>query len=258
MATDEATRWRDGAGPPNDRFVRPSGEWGSETALSDVSFDETVRRHHWRFDADAYDNVYVVGDVHGCIDELRTLWDRLDPSPDEMVVFVGDLVRKGPDSAAVVEFVASQPNAVSVRGNNEAKVLDNEVDTAPFESVLVDIASLPLVVSWGDSLAVHGGIDTRHPLSDQRPHDVLESRAIPPENGYGGPFWFEQYDGPGRVFFGHTVLESPFVSETAVGLDTGCVYGGALTAYDCQREECLRVPAQETYQQRSDDKVLDV
>lgn len=258
MATDQARRWNDAAGPPSDQFVRPTDEWGSETALADVSFDETIAKHHWRFDADAYDNVYVVGDVHGCIDELRTLWNRLDPTREEMVVFVGDLVRKGPESTAVVEFVASQPNAVSVRGNNEAKITDNEVDTALFEPVLADIASLPLVVSWGDSLAVHGGIDTRHSLSDQQPRDVLESRAIPPENGYDGPFWFQQYDGPGRVFFGHTVLESPFVAETAVGLDTGCVYGGALTAYDCKRDECLRVPAQETYQRRSDDKVLDV
>lgn len=258
MATEQARRWSDGSGPPSDRFVRPTNGWGDGTALADVSFGEAIAKHHWRFDADAYDNVYVVGDVHGCIDELRALWDRLDPTSDEMVVFVGDLVRKGPGSTDVVEFVASQPNAVSVRGNNEAKVLDNEVDTAPFEPILADIASFPLVVSWGHSLAVHGGIDTRYPLSDQQPGDVLESRAIPPENGYDGPFWFQEHDGPGRFFFGHTVLGSPFVTEDAVGLDTGCVYGGSLTAYDCKREECLRVPAQETYQQRSDDKVLDV
>jgi serine/threonine protein phosphatase 1 len=258
MATDCSRRWSDGAGPPSDRFVRPVREWGTETSLADASFSDAIAKHHWRFDADEYDNVYVVGDVHGCLDELRTLWGRIGPTADEMVVFVGDLVRKGPASADVVEFVSSRPNAVSVRGNNETKILDNQVDTTPFEPVMADIASLPLVVSWDDSLAVHGGIDTRRSLSDQQPHDILETRAIPPENGYDGPFWFEQYDGPGRVFFGHTVLAEPFVSEGAVGLDTGCVYGGELTAYDCNREECISVPANKTYEQRADDKILDV
>lgn len=258
MATDCARQWRDGAGPPSDRFVRPTGEWGTGTPLADVSFADTIAKHHWRFDADQYENVYVVGDVHGCLEELRALWDRLDPATNEMVVFVGDLVRKGPASTGVVEFVSSRPNAVSVRGNNEMKILDDKVDTEPFKSVMADIASFPLVVSWGDSMAVHGGIDTRQPLSDQLPQDILETRAIPPENGYDGPFWFQQYDGPGRVFFGHTVLEDQFVSKSAVGLDTGCVYGGNLTAYDCNRETCISVPATETYQGRSDDKILNV
>ena len=77
-----------------------------------------------------------------------------------------------------------------------------------------------------------------------------------PGNGYDGPFWFESYEGPPRVFFGHTVLAEPLVTEWAVGLDTGCVHGGKLTAYDCETEEVVSVPAERTYRPRSDDKVL--
>ncbi|WP_394327690.1 metallophosphoesterase family protein [Halovenus aranensis] len=224
--------------------------------MSDVSFDDRVAANHLRLDAEAYENVYVVGDVHGCLPALQDLWDRLDPSPREMVVFVGDLIRKGPTSTGVVDFVASRPNAVSVRGNNEMKVIEGTVDTVRFEPVREAIESTPLVVSWEDSMAVHGGVDPRRALSAQAPIDLLETRAIPPENGYDGPFWFKQYDGPGRVFFGHTVLESPFLSEHAVGLDTGCVYGGELTAYDCNRDEVVSVTPERTYQERADEKIL--
>lgn len=58
----------------------------------------------------------------------------------------------------------------------------------------------------------------------------------PNGDGYDGPFWFETYEGPPRVFFGHTVLEEPFEREWTVGLDTGCVYGGTVTAYDVCEE----------------------
>lgn len=221
-------------------------------------FDGEMAAKHRRLAADEYENSYVVGDVHGCLTELRTLWDRLDPGPSDVVVFVGDLVRKGPASVEVVKFVESRPNAVSVRGNNEAKIIHGRVDTTPFESVTDIIASFPLAVSWEDSLVVHGGVDPRRTLREHDPSDVLEMRAVPPENGYDGPFWFELYGGQPRVFFGHTVLDAPYVTDGAVGLDTGCVYGGSLTAYDCTREQTVSVPAERTYQQRPDDKILDV
>ena len=78
-----------------------------------------------------------------------------------------------------------------------------------------------------------------------------------PEAGYDGPFWFEQYEGPSRVFFGHTVLDEPVVSDHAVGLDTGCVYGGALTAYDLKCDELVSVPAEREYQARADRKIIE-
>jgi serine/threonine protein phosphatase 1 len=56
-------------------------------------FSSAVASRHTRLDATAYDTIYAVGDVHGCIAELRTLWDRLNPTADDLVVFVGDLVR---------------------------------------------------------------------------------------------------------------------------------------------------------------------
>ncbi|MFB6120410.1 MAG: metallophosphoesterase family protein [Halobacteriaceae archaeon] len=227
-------------------------------ALSDADFHPSVAGSHRRIDADAWDTVYVVGDVHGCLDELRALVATLDPSSDDLLVFVGDLVRKGPDSAGVVDFVRRHDNMVSVRGNNEDKLRRGDATLDGLDDAQRDyLTSLPVALSWGDSLAVHGGLDPTRPLAEQDAASLLTCRSVPPGGGYDGPFWFERYRGPPRVFFGHTVLAAPVRTEWAVGLDTGCVYGGSLTAYDCRADEFVSVPAGETYQSRADDKVLD-
>ena len=222
-----------------------------------VTLAEPLREKHWHFVANAFDNVYVVGDVHGCFDELQTLWQRLNPSDSELVVFVGDLVRKGPASIETVEFVAEQENAVSVQGNNEAKIINDRINSDPFEPITDVLDSFPLVVSWDGAVVLHGGINPQKPVTEHTSRELVETRAIPPENGYDGPFWFELYDEDPRIFFGHTVLRDPFISESAVGLDTGCVYGGKLTAYDCANDELISVPAERTYQSRPDSKFLD-
>ncbi|WP_254545987.1 metallophosphoesterase [Halomarina pelagica] len=212
--------------------------------------------HHERIDAADWERIAVVGDVHGCHDELLDLLDRLDPGEDDLLVFVGDLIRKGPASRAVVELVRDSPNMRAVRGNNEQKYVDDRVECPALAPVAEYIESLPVALSWDGAMVVHGGLDPRRPLVEHTIDDLETTRAIPPGNGYDGPFWFETYRGPPRVFFGHTVLDAPVVSEWAVGLDTGCVYGGSLTAYDCSTGEVLSVPAHETYRERADRKIL--
>lgn len=193
--------------------------------------------------------VHVVGDVHGCLSELRRLVDRLDPTPEDRLVLVGDLVGKGPNGTGVVEFVRAREDALTVRGNTEAAVL---ADPPPNLTAYTDyLDSLPHAISFDDALVTHAGVDPRKPLAEQTPTDLLEVRSIPPGNGYDGPFWFEGYEEPPRVFFGHTVFPEPHVGRWAVGLDTGCVYGGTLSAYDGRRERVVSVPAERTYQVRA-------
>lgn len=238
---------------PCEQFVVPD----RKEENTPLSFAPEIESSHWRFDPSSHDDIYIVGDVHGCIEELRMLWDRLDPSGDDLVVFVGDLVRKGPASAEVVEFVTESEHAVSVRGNNETKIIQERIDTEPFETITETLAFLPLVISFGEAMVVHGGLNPTKQLGEQTREELLEMRSVPPGNGYDGPFWFERHDGPQQVFFGHTVLDEPFCSEGAVGLDTGCVYGGSLSAYEYRSGEIIQVPAQQTYQERSDNKILE-
>ena len=66
--------------------------------------------------------VIAIGDVHGCIDELQELLRRCDYRPGDLIVFLGDLVSKGPDSIAVVQM-AREIGAIGVRGNHDFEVI---------------------------------------------------------------------------------------------------------------------------------------
>lgn len=213
---------------------------------------------HRRLDASQWNETYVIGDVHGCADTLDRLLAEVGPGPSTLLVFVGDLVQKGPDSAGVVERVRGMDNAVSVRGNNEAELIGGEKSLPELsDEDFAYLESLPTAVSWEGSVVVHGGVDHRKPLSEHGVEDLLTMRSLSPDGGYARPYWFETRCERPRVFFGHTVLAEAFESGSAVGLDTGCVHGGALTAYDCRRERFLSVEPPETYVERSADSIVE-
>jgi serine/threonine protein phosphatase 1 len=212
---------------------------------------------HERIDADRYDDIYVVGDVHGCRRTFERLLDRLALGPDDLVVTVGDLVRKGPDSTGALDIARVQQNVVSVRGNNEQHLVSGRKSHPDHDAE--DIAfmeSLPLAISFDDALVVHGGIDHRKPLAAHDREDLLNMRSLAEFGGYERPLWFETREERPRVFFGHTPLSEPFASPHAVGLDTGCVYGGQLTAYDYRRDRFISVDPPTTYEQRSSDDIV--
>jgi serine/threonine protein phosphatase 1 len=140
--------------------------------------------------------VYIVGDVHGCIDELRALLRQLQPTPEDLVLFTGDLIRKGPASTAVLDLIRRRDNFRSVRGNNEQKVIDDGVATALPSWARLYIETLSLTIGFADALIVHGGVDPREPIHDQPPETLLALRSVTPGNGYDGPFWFDRYRGP--------------------------------------------------------------
>lgn len=222
-----------------------------------LDFHPDVAAEHRRIDLTAWEDAYVVGDVHGCADALDRLLSTLEVTDDDLVVFVGDLIRKGPDSDRVVRRVRAAENMFSVRGNNEENVLRGEktVDALTEEDIEW-LRSLPVAISWDGGLVVHGGVDPRRPIAEQSIDELQNTRSIPPSAGYEGPFWYERYEGSPRVFFGHTVLEAPIETDHAVGLDTGCVYGGSLSAYDLRRERVHDVPAEIARKPRSDSKIV--
>jgi serine/threonine protein phosphatase 1 len=144
----------------------------------------------------------------------------------------------------------------SVRGNNEEKLLRGDAVIQSFGPAEREyVASLPVAISFDDALVVHGGVDPRRPLDEHSVDDLQNVRSLA-DGSYERPFWFEEHDGPRQVFFGHTVLERPVEREWAVGLDTGCVYGGELTAYDYRAAELVVEPAERTVKERSDDSIV--
>ena len=224
--------------------------------MSAPRFAPEVEAAHRRVDVDDWHGIYVVGDVHGCRRELDALLDVLGVTAEDLVVFVGDLVRKGPDSHGVIERVRSAPNMLSVRGNNEEKVLRGDAD--PSDLTVADrewIAGLPLVISFADALVAHAGIDPRKPFRAQTVEDLQTVRSLT-DDDYARPLWFDEWAGPRTVFFGHTPLSSPIDRPHAIGLDTGCVYGGALTAYDWHAGRFVQVDPERTVTHRPDSKFV--
>jgi hypothetical protein len=193
----------------------------------------------------------VVGDVHGCSAELDALLDRVALSSGDRLVLVGDLVAKGPSSREVLRLVRELQAEVTI-GNHEERLL--EARTArregrplprldPTHVKLLDEladeewAMLEAMPRWLDVDAgwrvLHAGIVPGLPMSEQDPYHVTHLRSISdagePSTKWGPP-WGARYDGPPHIVFGHNARKDPQLHAHATGLDTGCVYGGALTA----------------------------
>eukprot|EP00978_Attheya_sp_CCMP212_P002042 scaffold4212_cov52-Attheya_sp.AAC.1 len=215
--------------------------------------------------------VIAIGDVHGCIDELQSLLRKCDYSPGDLVVFLGDLVSKGPDSVSVIQM-AREIGAIGVRGNHDFEVIrwhqamKSGVDAPVFGSEHFHIASclsnadmkwmysLPWYISSKElgALFVHAGFVSGIRLAKQNPRLMMNMRSILPDGTVTSKFfnnwpWARLWDGPQTVLFGHDADRGLQQYEHAIGLDTGCVYGGRLTACILPEKRLVSVSANREY-----------
>ena len=209
----------------------------------------------------------IVGDVHGCIDELAALCARFAPGPRDRVVLVGDLCAKGPDSRAVVQLCRER-GFLAVLGNHDQKVLDCHLPrpgmlppgsqhAAVFRSLSAEdvayLQALPLVLHLEGEVAVlHGGALPGVPLDAQARDHLLCLRSIgpagqPSQRADGGRPWGSLWTGPPHVVFGHDAVRGLQRWPWATGLDTGCVYGRELTGLVLPGRSLLSVPARRAY-----------
>lgn len=210
----------------------------------------------------------VVGDLHGCHDEALELLDKLAVTSSDRVIFAGDLVDRGPKRRECVELARRHE---AILGNHEEshvqlrrRSLDElKPDHAETRRVLDEdhlawFQTLPLFVRLpeANAVVVHAGVLPSVPIERQLPHTLLHAQCVaPPGTKSFWPskapathtFWTNHWKGPERVIFGHTVLDRPLVSEWAVGIDTGCVHGGALTAVVLPDWELVSVSARRSY-----------
>jgi diadenosine tetraphosphatase ApaH/serine/threonine PP2A family protein phosphatase len=198
-----------------------------------------------------------VGDIHGCFDELRELLARVEAAAKDVVVSVGDVVTKGPAADRCLDLWRER-GYLAVQGNNEIKLLEHakpvlrlvlkdDREILRRRDLLDYIASWPLVIDFAQDgvTVVHGGFlpqmnVTREDI--EREQDVIpQLRWIRKEDGAWRPvakekkrkddvLWSEKWRGDRVVVYGHTPLREPKRDKLAIGLDTGCVYGGSLTA----------------------------
>jgi predicted phosphodiesterase len=206
----------------------------------------------------------AIGDIHGCYDELGRLLKSLELRADDRVVAVGDLTVKGPKSVEVIDLFASDARFSSVVGNHDRALVrywqGNSSSLKPSQQQTLDelikagdhyltyLASLPLFIDLGSHAVVHAGLRPGIPLAEQSEEDLTELRTLGPDRtSREGIPWYDVYANVQVILFGHWPSQEPRRGGSAIGLDTGCVYGYHLTAYVIETKQFFSVKAERAY-----------
>ena len=229
----------------------------------------------------------IIGDVHGCCDELEQLlqqlgYERNDGGPwahpaGRRAIFVGDLVDRGPrivDTLKTVMSMSQAGTALSVPGNHDIKLkrklegrdvtvshgLDRslqelEQETSEFRAEVqkfLDGLVSHYVFDDGRLVVAHAGMKAEmQGRGSAKVRDfALFGETTGETDEFGLPVrynWAAEYRGRASVVYGHTPVPEPEWLNRTINIDTGCVFGGRLTALRWPEKELVSVPARETY-----------
>jgi serine/threonine protein phosphatase 1 len=211
----------------------------------------------------------AIGDIHGCHLEFADLLARLALTKDDRVILIGDLVNRGPDSCRVIDL-ARECRAIALLGNHELRLLKyrrssdkkqlKEGDRATLEKLRPEdwtfLEAMPLTFAEPElnTVFVHGGFLPNEPWQKQ-PAEIVTRIQVIDRNGRPAkradaptaPSWADLWSGPPFVVYGHTPRPEIYKLKWSLGLDTGCVLGGHLTAYVLPEKRFLQVKARQRY-----------
>lgn len=218
---------------------------------------------------DVKGRVIIVGDVHGCVNELNALVERCgyNKAEGDVLIIVGDFVNKGYDSVAVVkrcielgaygvlgnhDFTLLHVADAIASGHHQEQIQQQLTGSAAKKDAVVELAvSMPhacmaylrqlphiIRIPQHNVLVVHAGINVAVPIERQDVFDVMHIRTLAEgrdgilRGSYGGKgqLWAELYEGPEQIVFGHDARTGFRQYKHALALDSGCVYGNSLTA----------------------------
>ncbi|WP_433474550.1 metallophosphoesterase family protein [Spirillospora sp. CA-142024] len=186
----------------------------------------------------------IVGDIHGCFDELLELLEKIGLRPDDLLVSVGDLVDRGPSPGEVTRLFRERPNSVAVMGNHERKHVRGIFSYAQeitrlqlgdrYAETVEWMRTLPYYFEDEHVRVVHAAMLSGIPLAEQK-EEILsgttsgqrELTALFPDG-----HWHDHYTDAKPVVFGHHVTgHEPLIRDARIfGLDTGACHGWNLTA----------------------------
>jgi len=211
----------------------------------------------------------AIGDVHGCADEFEELLNALELEPEDRVIQLGDLVNRGPSSHAALEL-ARQYKVEAIIGNHELRLLRAREEGR--KSLLKDYERTTVKeltdADWDyldtmpkfeygatrDVVLVHGGFLPSQPWQSQDV-DLLTSIQVIDKKGKpakradapNAKPWADFWSGKPFVIYGHTPRPNVLERQGSIGIDTGCVYGGHLTAYVIEDRSLVQVRARKPY-----------
>ena len=255
-----------------------------------VDAAEIERQPLWNNRKSEHGPLDIVGDVHGCLDELLELMGslgytvakedgefRVTVPEGRKLAFVGDLVDRGSATNEVLRLAMTMVKAgqaYCVPGNHDAKLLralkgrDVKIthglaesleqlagESAEFRAEVVrflDGLVSHYVFDDGKLVVAHAGL--KESMQGRGSAAVREFALYGETTGetddFGLPIrynWAADYRGRAMVVYGHTPVPEPVWLNNTVNLDTGCVYGGRLTALRYPEREIVSVPARAIY-----------
>ena len=259
----------------------------NEPEIADVRIERIPLWTDRRREAGPFD---IIGDIHGCGDELTTLLTKLGYAEQDTtwkhpegrrVVFVGDLVDRGPkvvETVRLVRGMMKSGSALCVPGNHDTKLnralKGNPVaKTHGLPQSLEQIEALPeeerkaftedylrftedlvshLWLDGGALCVAHAGMKESYigRASGRVREFALYGETTGETDEFGLPVrypWAQDYRGKAAVVYGHTPIPEAEWLNNTLNLDTGCVFGGKLTALRWPERELVDVPAAETY-----------
>ncbi len=211
----------------------------------------------------------AIGDVHGCANEFEELLNALELQPEDRLIQVGDLINKGPDSHRAIEL-AREFKVEVILGNHELRLLAarkkkklsllKDYDRPTFEALTSEdwefLEAMPkyLYDAKIDTVFVHGGFLPSKPWQTQS-IDLITTIQVIDKKGNAAkrsdapdaPPWADSWGGSPFVVYGHTPRPNVLERPGSIGIDTGCVYGGHLTAYIVEDKTLVQVRAREIY-----------
>lgn len=210
--------------------------------------------------------IYAIGDIHGQHEKLCALLNIWQAGPQDKVIFIGDYIDRGPDSAGVVQTVielGSSTNCIYLRGNHEQMFMEARANFDPtFTGFEPDTDLLSFsnggadtIISYTEHFGEAGRWFEKVPeahwqffmgttLEHREPGFIfVHAGLLPPGDTWDGakygyeprlwirePFLSSLADFGEIVVFGHTVHQRPLMMPNKIGIDTGAAYGGPLTA----------------------------
>lgn len=211
----------------------------------------------------------AIGDIHGCHLEFAELLTQLALTRDDRLVLLGDLINRGPDSCKVIDLARAY-RATALLGNHELRLLkyrktgdkkylkEQDLDTfaklQPGDWEYLEKMPLTFVEPELNLVFVHGGFlpgDTwsRQPAEVVTRIQVIDRDGRPAKRADApdAPAWADLWSGPPFVVYGHTPRPEIYKLKWSVGIDTGCVLGGNLTAYVLPEKRFIQVKARQRY-----------
>ena len=207
----------------------------------------------------------AIGDIHGCHEEFKALLARLELSPEDTLILLGDLVNRGPSSRKVLD-IARELDAICLLGNHELRLLEHRRSGGKTKLKETDAATLAILKKsdWAflesmplthyseeyDTVFVHGGFRPGKQDADTVTRiQVIDAAGKPAKRAAcpNGQPWAEQWQGPPFVVYGHTPRPDIYNLEWSAGIDTACVMGGHLTAYILPERRFVQVQAKNRY-----------